>query len=379
MKRNPCHHTRYIIIVTCFLGLLHSSIGHSYRQDQPTIAETKHKLQSLDVKIAQLQHELKQATDKKQVLHQALAHIEKDISHQVKEEVDLKARLKQIKPRIKVQNEKINELEDRLKTQQKRLAEYIVNRYKMDENQPLIWILTQKDPYQINHILTLYQYLIKARMKLIEEIKSTQEALNAHYSSLKFEQNEKETLLKRLSQQKQTLQHDKQWQQTLIQRLNKEIKTQHQILIDYQKDHANLTHLLQTLAQKSLHQTKHHFARMRHKLAHPIQAINAPTSPLNQGLFFSAPEGTPVHVVFPGKVIFSDWLKGYGLILIIDHGNGFMSLYAHNQSIFKKTGDLVLENETIAFVGHSGGIKENGLYFEIRQRGKAISPKEWLS
>ena len=94
---------------------------------------------------------------------------------------------------------------------------------------------------------------------------------------------------------------------------------------------------------------------------------------------FYAAEGAAVTAVYPGKVVFSDWLKGYGLLLIIDHGRGFMTLYAHNQSLFKQKGDSVNQGEQFATVGHSGGLKQNGLYLEIRQRGQAISPLAWLS
>lgn len=100
---------------------------------------------------------------------------------------------------------------------------------------------------------------------------------------------------------------------------------------------------------------------------------------MNQGVTFFADEGTAVTAVYPGKVVFSDWLKGYGLLLIIDHGQGVMTLYAHNQSLFKSKGQTVFQNEQVASVGHSGGIKQNGLYFEIRLRGKAVPPLSWLS
>jgi septal ring factor EnvC (AmiA/AmiB activator) len=96
-------------------------------------------------------------------------------------------------------------------------------------------------------------------------------------------------------------------------------------------------------------------------------------------MFFLAQEGAPVTAVLPGKVVFSDWLNGYGLLLIIDHGQGMMSLYAHNESLFKSKGTLVKPGEQIATVGHTGGIRENGLYFELRSRGKVIPPRQWLA
>ena len=100
---------------------------------------------------------------------------------------------------------------------------------------------------------------------------------------------------------------------------------------------------------------------------------------MNQGVTFFAKEGAPVLAVHSGKVVFSDWLNGYGLLLILDHGDGFMTLYANNEALFKQKGDSVTQGDQIATVGHSGGIKQNGLYFEVRQRGKAISPLAWMS
>jgi septal ring factor EnvC (AmiA/AmiB activator) len=118
---------------------------------------------------------------------------------------------------------------------------------------------------------------------------------------------------------------------------------------------------------------------MRKKLPLPIHTAHKSLTTMNQGVTFFADEGTMVTAVYPGKVVFSDWLKGYGLLLIIDHGQGYMTLYAHNQSLFKRKGESVLQNEQIASVGHSGGIKQNGLYFEIRDKGKAVPPLGWLS
>jgi septal ring factor EnvC (AmiA/AmiB activator) len=92
-----------------------------------------------------------------------------------------------------------------------------------------------------------------------------------------------------------------------------------------------------------------------------------------------AGEGDAVTAVLPGKIVFTDWLKGYGYLLIIDHGHGLMTLYAHNKTLLKHKGDIVTQGEKIASVGHSGTIKKNGLYFEVRRQGKATSPLAWLA
>jgi septal ring factor EnvC (AmiA/AmiB activator) len=88
--------------------------------------------------------------------------------------------------------------------------------------------------------------------------------------------------------------------------------------------------------------------------------------------------GEPVAAVHDGQVIFSNYMRGFGLLIILNHGDGFMTLYAHNQELIKDTGDWVLSNETIARAGDTGGMDQAAVYFEIRQKGQPTDPKAWL-
>jgi len=96
-----------------------------------------------------------------------------------------------------------------------------------------------------------------------------------------------------------------------------------------------------------------------------------------KGVLMSAPVGKPVYTIHNGTVLFADWLKGYGLVVVIDHGKGYMSLYGHNQTLLKNVGDRVEIGEPIALVGQSGGQNNAGVYFEIRHKGKPVNPKHW--
>ena len=126
------------------------------------------------------------------------------------------------------------------------------------------------------------------------------------------------------------------------------------------------------------------FAKMVRRLPHPVkgrlenQFHNNRSSILNNGVIFKAKEGSQIQAVFDGKVVFSDWLKGFGLLIIINHGHGYMTLYANNQALYKKLGDQVRHGELIATLGHSGGHIDNGLYFEIRHNGTPLNPLQWL-
>jgi septal ring factor EnvC (AmiA/AmiB activator) len=98
----------------------------------------------------------------------------------------------------------------------------------------------------------------------------------------------------------------------------------------------------------------------------------------SSGLLLAAKTGSAVHAVSHGRVAFADWLRGYGLMLIIDHGDGYLSLYGCNETLLKDVGDWVDAGETIATSGASGGQKVAGLYFELRAKGKAVDPRGWL-
>jgi septal ring factor EnvC (AmiA/AmiB activator) len=95
------------------------------------------------------------------------------------------------------------------------------------------------------------------------------------------------------------------------------------------------------------------------------------------GVYLSGKEGDLVEAVYMGRVVFADWLNGFGLLLIIDHGQGYMTLYGHNQSLLKKVGDWVESLEPVSQVGSSGGNSRSGIYFGIRYKGKPLDPKAW--
>jgi murein hydrolase activator len=103
-----------------------------------------------------------------------------------------------------------------------------------------------------------------------------------------------------------------------------------------------------------------------------------PDGRASSGLLIAAGLGTPVHAVADGSVVFAEWMTGYGLILIVDHGNGYLSLYAHNESLLKEVGATVKRGDTVARVGNSGGLEQPALYFELRRNGQPVDPGSWL-
>ncbi|CAM2741380.1 peptidase, M23 family [Legionella steigerwaltii] len=354
--------------------------------ESSTVLQTQNKLKQLDAQINSLQQTLNSAHDKRGVLNKELSETEKQIGDGVHKLHSIQEDIKNKENKIADLQKQVNQLTQQLVTQQQLLANHVRARYQMGEYQPLKLLLNQDDPNKVSRILTYYQYIVKSRQQLIEKIDKTRESLSESKEKLRTELNANKQLKAELTQHQAQLQQNKSYHTTLIQSLNHEIQDKQNILREVRRNKENLARLLKSLAQQSItqknkpfNQASIPFNQMRKKLPLPVQSQSRSLRKMNQGVTFFAEEGTVVTAVYPGKVVFSDWLKGYGLLIIIDHGQGFMTLYAHNQSLFKSKGQYVRQNEQIANVGHSGGIKQNGLYFEIRLRGKAIPPLNWLS
>lgn len=341
-----------------------------------SLTQTQTKLQELNQAINSLKQTLSTAHDKRGLLYQELAENEKKIGEDVKKLRKLQGGIDLNHQKITHLQQRVNELNEQLTMQQKLLAEHIRLRYKMGEYQPIKWIINQDDPYSIGRLLTYHQYLVRTRQHIIDDIDLTKNNLVINQNSLKDEIKRQNRFQQDIHAHQQQLEQRKYYHNAVIQSLNKDIQSKQLRLNEFEANKRNLSQLLKTIGSQTSSYSKQPFKTMQHKLVSPLQGVRAQR--IKQGIVFLAPEGTYVKAVYSGKIVFSDWLNGYGLLLIIDHGEGFMTLYAHNQSLFKRKGTNVITGESIAAVGHSGGSKQNGLYFEVRQRGKVISPLDWL-
>ena len=117
------------------------------------------------------------------------------------------------------------------------------------------------------------------------------------------------------------------------------------------------------------------FSRLRGRLSLPVRGE---LTGRFGGLFIRAPEGQPVRAVARGRVVYADWMRGFGNLLIVDHGENYLSIYANNEALLKQVGDVVEGGEPLALTGASGGNEETGLYFEMRHLGRPFDPRQWV-
>ena len=228
------------------------------------------------------------------------------------------------------------------------------------------------------------------RLELIEQARENHRQLVENETLMRQAQLDLERMLKQQQNQKRTLTQDRNQRKKILGSLEQELKKQGRDLSRLEQNAKHLSDLIDSLseiltdipAQPPEHKS---FSRLRGKLAWPVKGkvlnhFGKPKPPSNlrwQGVVIRAPVGNNVRAVSHGRIAFADWLRGMGNLIIIDHGDGFLSLYGHNQSLFKTTGEWVEAGEIIASIGNSGGQKNAGVYFEIRKKGRPQNPSTW--
>ncbi len=275
-------------------------------------------------------------------------------------------------------------------------------------------LINGRNPSELSTDKAILMYLAQKQnraISLLEDRKSTVQLLSERHQKQHQE-------LARIQQEEEAerteLLKEKRDRQQAFGRLQSEIRTDQARLDKLKKDQARLSALVASIDAKIAQEQRAqeeaakrkairrpnknsqnasytpqvgNFGRLKGHLTPPVkgkivgqfgQERRDQAGATWQGLKIHAKEGTDVVACASGKVVFSDWLRGFGNLLIIDHGNTYMSVYANNESLFKNIGDRVKQGETISSVGTSGGLGEPGLYFEIRYKGKPINPKPWL-
>lgn len=281
-------------------------------------------------------------------------------------------------------------LESNKGAQQQALAEQIRAAY-MNGNQEYIKVLlNQEDPGKLARALTYYEYLNKARAEKIAELQLTLDRLAQVIVEIDTEQQVLKNLEADQKQQNNTLLALKSERQQVVDRLTQEVVSNERKLQEWQTNEADLASILdeleQQIAQLLPQQALTGLKNLKGKLNWPVRGKlrerfgrKREGSELRwSGVMIDAVAGQDVRAIYHGRVVYSDYLRGFGMITIIDHGDGYMSLYGHNEALFKNTGDWVEAGERIAAVGQTGGYPREGLYFEIRHKSRAVNPVSFM-
>ena len=342
--------------------------------------------------LDQIQKELKSSAERLKKQRSEITSQEKNLKQAELEIAHNAKSLKELNFATELNRNEQLALEDNIKElntiklmQQNALAAQLRSAYMSGSHDYSKLLLNQQEVTSFERTLSYYSYLNNARIKQIDSLKTTLIELAANQDKLAATQSQLVVLLAEQKQKQNALVLAQNERKTSLQQLKKQLSST-QSAIDYLKQNEQM--LRDTLQE--LQQQVQEIIRFDGLLADKGK-LNWPsrgrlTHKFGQrkhgsfrwkGVVIKANEGAPVTTIHHGQVVFSDWLKGFGWVVVIDHGEGFMSLYGHNQAILKEVGDQVTQGEVIALVGQSGGQSDPGLYFEIRHKGSAVNPNKW--
>jgi murein hydrolase activator len=350
---------------------------------------TQRQLDTLNEKISSLKKSIsKQQTDRSNTA-KALRTIEKDIG-------TLAAKLHHTSNRRDQQQRKLAELETRQgqlrqkqQSQKKLIAEHVRHAYTLGKESQLKMLLNQENPEKLSRTLTYFDYFNRARSEELIKYRDTLSELDSLKPAIEAEAQALAQTSSELQRQQQALLQQKQQRARALAGIDREIVNTNSSLNMLDKERKSLESVLQAVEREitniAIPASYKPFKDMRGKMPWPVRG-----KPLNrygasrqgsavtwQGIQIAAKEGDAVMSIHNGRVVFADWLRGAGLLIIVDHGGGYLSLYAHNQSLLRTEGDWVKGGEAVATVGNSGGQRQAGLYFEIRYKGQPTDPRRW--
>lgn len=353
---------------------------------QPSEAD----LQKLKSDIRAVQERIRSGLGQETLLQKNLRETETMLGRIERDVQVLKNTITDQQKQLTALNQEASALEARKKSNEEQIIAQINTSYRMGRENRIKILLNQEDPQRLSRSLAYSDYFNRAYVDSIQQYQITLAKIEQNRQAIA--QKNRELLASRdaMVVQQKALHSAYQTRSADLAKLKHSIKTDQQSLQQLEQERKQLEALLRSvqasIASIKLPGDAVPFKNAKGNLRWPTRGkrddrfgtMRSPGNLLWQGIAFYADPGREVYAVHHGRVIFADWFRGKGLLMIIDHGDGYMTLYAHNQSLLRETGDWVSAGDRIAAVGNSGGLDHYELYFEIRHLGEPLNPKFWL-
>jgi len=361
----------------------------TYAQSAVLFDTKQEKLKEVRGRISTLQSELESTKNQQAELNKDLQRVEQKIGKLARRLRVLEGSLDRQQQQLIQLQKKQTKQEQELDTHRSLLSQQIRTAYAMGRQERIKILLNQQDPATISRVMAYYDYFNQARMEQLALIQGLIKNLQETEADLISETTRLEELQAKELRQQDELKKAQLARYEVVKSLAEKISSQGQELGGLKQNEYQLKSLMLRLQQEltpppSEAVTHKAFQALKGRLPWPSKGKLIASFGTSKGaglrwdgVVIAGQEGQEVKAVHHGRVAFADWLRGFGLLLIIDHGNGYMSLYGHNQSLFKEAGDWVESGEMIALVGSSGGRLKSGVYFSIRKKGKPVNPKRW--
>jgi septal ring factor EnvC (AmiA/AmiB activator) len=352
-----------------------------------TKAQEQSDLESIQQQIKNKQTQINQQLQAAKKLQDNLKVVELQIAKSVvelsKTQVSLHDNQQKLSELRKVQKKYLASLDK----QKSVLAKQIRSAYMTGNYDFAKMLLNQQDAANFERTITYYQYLNKARKSQIDNFNSLVKELQKVNAELIDNQSDLKRLKGKQLEQQQTLKANQTQREKTFVAMRNAIESEEVKIAQLQINEKNLLEALTRAQQqtKKLDVTLSGLNDFKGRLLMPAKGnLRKMFGRFRQGqikwkgVVINGAAGNSVIAIHDAKVLYSDWLRGFGLVTVLDHGDGFMSLYGHNQALLKQAGEVVEAGEAIALLGQSGGQSRPNLYFEIRHKGKPINPVSWL-
>lgn len=385
-------------------------------QPKQALSELQQQLEALKKELDQAQEEHKDAADALKESEVAISGADKKLHEISKQQVDNKKELAKLDAESKSTNQALSQ-------EQKLLSGQLYQQYIHGQQSYVQMILQSEHPNEVARDLHYFSYVAKARADLINKMQNNLNKIKRLNELTASKLQEITDLKQKQLNEKRILEAQKKEKSKVVNSLSQQIAEQRGQIKKLSRDEKRLSQLVSRLAKiipknkpvSKPASTKQaspaikntpssnialnndnlpsdnfagaNFSALKGKLRLPVRgtvsnrfgSARQDSGVSWKGLFIKASEGAEVKAVATGRVVFADWLRGFGNLIIIDHGDGYMSLYGNNQSVLKQAGEMVKSGDTIASVGNTGGNESNGLYYELRNQSRPFDPMTWSS
>jgi len=366
-------------------------------------ASKQEELDNLRKRIAVVQQHMDKTHESKIEVVDALRESERAISNRNRKLAEIAALQHAADQKLGKLQDQQRKLSSSMTEQQTLLGRLLYQQYLGGNQEYLKLVLNNQDPDKISRDLFYYQYIARDRASTLAKLRSNLAAMDMINIATRQQREQLVSLRTEQAAQKASLIKEQHARRQVLGKISLRLRQQRREITHLQRDENRLSQLVNQLAivlaqpaSKTLLRNDRlpdnrfdgrPFDQLKGKLELPVKGeltnrfgTPRPGSTVDwKGLFLRTSDGQPVKAIAAGRVVFADWLRGFGNLIIIDHGKSYMSLYGNNETLYKQVGDVVRGGDTIAAAGNTGGNENFGLYFELRHESKPLDPMKWIA
>ena len=383
------------ILAICALTFLFLYTSSGYANNQENLKLLRERIQLLQKELANKEALKQDTTDALQDTERAINRIAQIMAKLIEHD-------RQAVEEYKLLQAQYKKISDSIEIERNQLSSLLYQQYLGKQQDYLRLVLNQQDPYQIARDIYYYRQLSETRANSIKNLQYNQDEIEILTKTSRQKKDEITANQTEYFNQRKKLEQEKAKHKMILAQVSGQISQQQQEISKLEKDEKRLTNLVNEINQLLVQEKSDNavinsklpnasaagaaFSTLKGKLNLPVRGklVNTFGGQRSgkhvtwKGLFIESPTGSEVKAISAGRVVFADWLRGFGNLIILDHGNNYMSLYGNNATLHKQVGESVRGGDTIATVGNSSGNTDSGLYFELRHGGKPFDPLTWI-